>query len=137
MTENEIREKTKDLLLAYQDLTGMNMIPDIDSFLKLRSQAVSELQIRPGMIMGTVKIENKRRDEEYDEHYRKSFSVVQADASTERKTAQEKQPDPDQGQHLQKPMNDEYIQETGLEELNAITGSDYDILRSIKDPWNQ
>ena len=48
MTEAEIREKTREILEAYQALTGEDIVPDITEFLHLRKSAIDELSAARG-----------------------------------------------------------------------------------------
>ena len=140
MKESDIRIKTREILDAYWELTGYQVMPDIGNFLQLREQAVRELRALPGEVMGTVKLVS-RTQAGVGIHESARFPVTPAGTASAGRPASAPSPS-GAAPRDERDIGQDYIPETGREELEELersgeTGaSDFDILRSIKDPWN-
>ena len=146
MTEAEIREKTREILEAYQALTGEDIVPDITEFLHLRKSAIDELSAARGRASRrAAALQNPLQPE----------PVGNSVASPAKKAGQKKektgqapdpaprpvQPEPGAmaagraGRKTAEKENGPYKPPMGEEPAQQAM-SDFDILRGIKDPWN-
>lgn len=127
MSEEEIRERTALLLDAYRELTGDDEAPGLPEFLQLRKAALEEL----GIPAGAEKTRKVREAPKARAEKPKPASgqAVRKNTAAVRKERAEGTPGA-------KVVNMPARQEEFPAEQEEKPKSDFDILRSIVDPWN-
>lgn len=143
LTEEDIRSRTKTIFDAYKEMSGVDISPDISDFLKIRMEAISELGGRivdmgPRAVVKTeAKPQPQRNNASWD-------SVQDDPAVSPVKDSVVSENTPVQTP----PAGEENIRKevTGFEPLDTDfekketpapkPKSPFEILRSIKDPWN-
>lgn len=149
MREEDIRSRTKVILDAYAEVSGMDAVLDISDFLKVRMEAISELggQIAGAKVKTTARLETSPQVEQRSPvQIPKTSSKPPENASYKESV----QPASMQSVPVQTavPQNSEPSAlessgfeplDMGVEEMNSPEEhpkSVFDILRGIKDPWN-
>lgn len=129
MTENEIRNKTNELLEAYRGITGSEFVPEVKEYILLRKQAIAELS-------GNIAV-NRNRIVPAAGTKKEPERPVPEPAAEKIKYIEDT---PAEKRRLPEPANT-------MPEPSVIPGpsagpiknglSEFEILRGIKDPWNQ
>ncbi len=128
MTENEIRNKTNELLEAYRFIAGGDFVPEVKEYILLRKQAIAELS-------GNISV-NRNRIVPAVGTKKEPGRPVPEPTAEKRKYIEDT---PTEKRRLPEPANT-------MPELYVIPGppavpikkelSEFEILRGIKDSWN-
>lgn len=127
--ENELRDKTAEILDAYIELTGYSGGISIDDFLHIRKEAEEELKYNIRPHTGRI---SKRQTE-------KSAGIDrQAPVAPVKKTVPEAPKTPAAAVEPEKPKHPAFqVVDTSEEPEESTTEpDDYEILRQMEDPWN-
>lgn len=125
MREEEIRERTALLLDAYRELTGDTCVPGIPDFLELRKAALEELGL-PAVAEKSPEIVRKAPAARSERPRTAARQPERKKVSAEIKARQDETP---AAKVVNMPAREE-------EFPDEVPRSDFDILRSIVDPWN-
>ena len=132
MTENEIRNKTNELLETYRSITDSEFVPEVKDYILLRKQAIAELS-------GNIAV-NKKRIVPAAGTKKEPGRPVPEPAAEKRKYIEDT---PAEKRRPPEPANT-------MPEPSVIPGSpagppagpienelsEFEILRGIKDSWN-
>lgn len=135
MTEEKIRSQTKVILEAYTAAVGMNPSPDISDFLKVRAAAISELERMPMFLQTGQAVaeaappiqKSAEKQIAAKQVEKETLPIYEPVQQTTVKEIEEFQPTP----------TFESL-DAGFEDVDDIPKqkSAFELLKSIKDPWN-
>ena len=139
MTEEKIRSQTQVIMDAYASVIGTNLTPSISDFLKIRAAAIDELKNAEGegrFVQPSAQVEALSLKPNGQQ-----MVVMQQERSAERESLQPVQA---QSQKPETSQMQESVDGTGFATLDMGFGkteapkqkSPFEILRGIKDPWN-
>ena len=123
VNENVIRSQTASILEAYHLLTGGSAIPSVAEFLEIRRQAEEELC--KGFAAGQKTSLPKEEPAAVPVKRAETVKTVKPDPSVK-------------ARHVAKKTDETPVvrEEAELDEEASEPVNDFDILRSLADPWN-
>lgn len=124
MTEEQIRERTGQILEAYQGLTGLEIVPSVAEFLQMRAAAVEELEALP--TPAPARKQPRMSTCKKDETGEKPISVA----------AKPQRPSPVIRLAQGGSPESDVESDMGPFDEPAAGQSAFEILRRVQDPWN-